>query len=356
MTAATTQSLDSHERAARLLSQAGFAGPFALRPVHGGANSKAFRVDLDNGGPPLFFKEYFRHPHDPRDRLGTEFAFASFAWDQGLRSLARPHAMNRQHGCALYAFLDGRKLTPVEVTADAVGQCLAFFRDINAHKDSSSAADLPSASEACFCLDDHWDCLSRRLLRLAAIVPTNAVARQTRAFVADQLAPAASEYLAWARALAGDLGLICGAPIDAADRCLSPSDFGFHNALQADDGTLSFLDFEYAGWDDPAKTVCDFFCQPACPAPLHFWNEFAAEIAAATSDPARSMCRFTLLWPMYRLKWCCIMLNDFLPAGAGRRQFANRDLDESNRQERQLKKAQDALKQFRAAWSPNVAA
>ena len=24
-----------------------------------------------------------------------------------------------------------------------------------------------------------------------------------------------------------------------------------------------FIDFEYAGWDDPSKLICDFFCQPA---------------------------------------------------------------------------------------------
>ncbi len=356
MTAATHELLDSHQRAARLLSQAGFPGPFALSPVHGGANSKAFRVDLEGGGPTLFFKEYFRHPHDPRDRLGTEFAFASFAWNQGLRSLARPYEMDRQHGCALYAFLDGRKLTPPEITAAAVRQCLDFFCAINEHRNSPAAADLPIASEACFSMADHWECLRRRLCRLEAIVPASAVARQALAFVVDRLAPAATGYLAWAHAFAGDLRLDCGAPINAAERCLSPSDFGFHNALKASDGTLHFLDFEYAGWDDPAKTVCDFFCQPACPAPLDFWNEFAAEIAEGTSDPALATRRFTLLLPMYRLKWCCIMLNDFLPAGASRRQFAIRDLDEANRQERQLQKAQDALQQFHAAWSTNLAA
>ena len=35
--------------------------------------------------------------------------------------------------------------------------------------------------------------------------------------------------------------------------------------LAGRDGRLWFIDFEYAGWDDPAKTVCDFFCQPGLP-------------------------------------------------------------------------------------------
>ena len=56
-------------------------------------------------------------------------------------------------------------------------------------------------------------------------------------------------------------------PLGEADRVVSPSDFGFHNALRTEDGRLAFLDFEYAGWDDPAKLVCDFELQPAVPAP-----------------------------------------------------------------------------------------
>ena len=58
------------------------------------------------------------------------------------------------------------------------------------------------------------------------------------------------------------------------DCCLSPSDFGFHNALVDDDGQVTFLDFEYAGRDDPAKLVSDFFCQPEIPVPLDYHATF----------------------------------------------------------------------------------
>ena len=37
---------------------------------------------------------------------------------------------------------------------------------------------------------------------------------------------------------------------------------------------------------------------------------------AALADRARA------LLPAYRIKWCCIMLNDFLPLGGARRGFA----------------------------------
>ena len=52
------------------------------------------------------------------------------------------------------------------------------------------------------------------------------------------------------------------------EKIISPSDFGLHNAKLNRDHRLTFFDFEYAGWDDPAKTIADFFAQPRFPAPL----------------------------------------------------------------------------------------
>ena len=88
-----------------------------------------------------------------------------------------------------------------------------------------------------------------------------------------------------ARAQAAACGLYLDRPLDPADRCVSPSDFGFHNALREPSGRLRFIDFEYAGWDDPAKLVCDFFCQPAVPAPAGAFDRFAAAVGEGFAEP-----------------------------------------------------------------------
>ena len=61
------------------------------------------------------------------------------------------------------------------------------------------------------------------------------------------------------------------------EKSLSPSDFGFHNMLIDKNGRLRFIDFEYAGWDDPAKIICDFFCQPKFPVPMNWMDSFIEE-------------------------------------------------------------------------------
>ena len=53
--------------------------------------------------------------------------------------------------------------------------------------------------------------------------------------------------------------------------------------------------------------------------------------------------RFDLLLDVYRIKWCCIFLNDFLPAAASRRRFAGIGRDETEHRMEQLQKAREAL-------------
>ena len=71
-----------------LATAAGLGRVRAVVPLSGGANNRVFRVEAASGVALL--KSYFRHPDDPRDRLGTEWAFTSFAWDNGVRCIPRP--------------------------------------------------------------------------------------------------------------------------------------------------------------------------------------------------------------------------------------------------------------------------
>ena len=54
---------------------------------------------------------------------------------------------------------------------------------------------------------------------------------------------------------------------------LSPSDFGFHNIL-SHHNNLYYIDFEYAGWDDPYKLIADFILNPDYKIPIKYQNIF----------------------------------------------------------------------------------
>jgi hypothetical protein len=159
---------------------------------------------------------------------------------------------------------------------------------------------------------------------------------QARAFIGNRLAPAWEKMKSSIAVQAAAKGIALTDPV--AREIVSPSDFGFHNSLIDSDGRASFLDFEYAGRDDPAKLICDFFCQPELPVPLTSHAGFVDDLASGLGLDELDLWRARLLLGAYRVKWVCIMCNEFTALGARRRAFASpEDLDAR------------AVKQLRAA-------
>lgn len=324
-----------------LLAKAGLQGDFSIHPLQGGGNNKVFRVDLKDSC--VLLKAYFQHPEDPRDRLQAEFSFSSFAWKNGIRCLPQPIACDSQNRLGLYEFVQGRQLLPHEVTETMIWQAFNFYGELNRCKQLPGAAALPKASEACFAIATHLQCVERRLRRLRGVDDSSGIDREAAHFIRNELSRVWSRVAESVFDQACKLSLPIDNEIAQQDRCLSPSDFGFHNAILSDEGQLRFIDFEYAGWDDPAKMVCDFFCQPAVPVPLDYYDMFIESVISDLSQPEVHLQRIVLLLPVYQIKWCCILLNDFLPTGSERRRFASHVVDQEAQKVKQLEKARHAL-------------
>ena len=304
--------------ASRLTVSVGRGEARALSRLAGGKNNQVYRLDMDAGGP-LVLKRYFSDPRDGRDRLSAEWGFLERAWRSGIRAVPQPLLADVPAQAALYAFVPGRKLEAAELGAAHIDAAADFIVATNAGPQSNSTP----ASEACFSIADHLAIVERRLARLAALDPQAPGVVDAERFISATLRPA---WVAVRKRLAQQaylLGLDIDSRLTEADCCLSPSDFGFHNALVDDDGRLVFLDFEYAGRDDPAKLAADFFCQPQVPVPLRFRDRFTARLAEGISFDAAATARCRILLDVCRVKWVCIMLNDFLPVGAARRSFAD---------------------------------
>ena len=112
-------------------------------------------------------------------------------------------------------------------------------------------------------------------------------------------------------------------PIPLSERTLSPSDFGFHNAIRRAGGRLVFLDLEYFGWDDPAKTAADFLLHPGMQLAGTLKRRFFSRIAAAFASVPTLPLRVRAVYPLFALKWCAILLNDFALEHRARRCFAD---------------------------------
>ena len=250
-------------------------------------------------------------------------------------------AKDADEDAALYSFVPGRKLVAGELEARHIDAAADFILAVNARRHGG----LDPASDACFSISDHLQLVERRLLRLATLDPQAPHAADARRLVFLNLRPTWDAVRDRTVREAFSLGLDLHRSLPEAECCLSPSDFGFHNALAADDG-LVFLDFEYAGRDDPAKLVVDFFCQPEVPVPAEYRERFTARLANGLPlDPA-ALARCQFLADAARVKWACILLNDFLPDGAARRAFADAG-ERDARCAAQLEKAKAKLAEIR---------
>ncbi|HTY99646.1 MAG TPA: aminoglycoside phosphotransferase family protein [Rhodocyclaceae bacterium] len=336
MTAAPAPEIASS--AAALLRQAGVPDQVAsIRLASAGGNNRLYRVDTPTAAYAV--KQYFRHEGDTRDRLGAEFGFLSYASAAAPAWVPRPLALDTRAGMALYEFITGEPLRAGSIGLPEVDAAIAFFAALNDPATRQRAA-LPTASEASFSLAEHLRSIDGRVSQLLAAVAAGD--GQGQASIGE-LADRWRALDGWVRGEACGMGLAVEEVLPPAQRCVSPSDFGFHNALRTADGGLRFLDFEYAGWDDPAKTAGDFFSQLAVPVPAEHFDHFVAGIARPFEDPAALTVRAGLLRPVYQVKWCCIALNVFLPVHLARRKFANPDLDEGALKQAQLAKAHGIL-------------
>lgn len=331
-----------HKAVARLLYAAGLPAEVHWSSVHGGANNRVYCGATSNGK--VLLKLYFQSEGDGRDRLRGERCFYGLAEKSGLAAVPRVLGWDIEKRLALFEFIEGRKFEAAEVTAEHVRAAARFVASANEALDETfSFKDQPMASEASFSFAQHLAAVQARIDKLEALPVHDALDGDALAWINDELA------LTWFKVRDAAVALASEEHLDGAEvmseglRWISPSDFGFHNALMEGDGGLKFFDFEYAGWDDPAKLAVDFFCQPAVPVPFALWDEFLGGLAACRRWQPETALRARLLLPVYRLKWCCIMMNEFLATEARRRYFSNFEM--VDRRAEQFAKARAALRQ-----------
>ena len=285
-------------------------------PLGAGRNSRVFRVDLGEESALLpryaVVKFYRRDVGDARDRLSTEFGGLQFLWQNGVRTIPRPIATAPDWQCAVYEYIAGDAAGPAPLAPEDIDTSVEFLRALRQLRSAPGSGALPAASEACFSLTEIAASVDHRLARLHAATGSDGVGAMRR-WLDETFAPLRIEVGEWCGAAAGRSHIAFDEEIGPDARTLSPSDFGLHNAIRRPDGTLAFVDFEYFGWDDPAKTIADYLLHPAMALDARLKRRFAARVLAAFGDVPALEARARIAYPLFGLKWALILLNDFLP-------------------------------------------
>ena len=309
-----------------------------------GGNSKVYRVVCEDGSQ-YAAKCYFQRAIGGVDGLDVEFSSLRFLWENGERCVPQPLAADRANQIALYQYVEGAEIDSRTVSDLDIEQLVSFAARLKRLSASEQADQLPRAAEACFSFAALHDNILQRLERLNDVQGEDASTAALRRFLAEEFEPALDLMVKGAMAEMGEAAWKFKLPRSALT--LSPSDFGFHNALRRPDGSIAFLDFEYFGKDDPAKMISDFVLHPGMELRESTKRRYVERMLEHFSADRGLADRLTRSYPLFGLKWCMILLNEFVPNFIERREFAMEARANRNHvRVRQLEKSERMLRRM----------
>ena len=301
----------------------------------GGGNNCLYRVETDQGSFAL--KSYPPLGEGAHDRLRAEFDGLVFLRDAGIDCVPAAIAVDAERRHALYQWIDGEAVRPpVDKDIEAAAKFAAKLHEFATEPVEDA---IGQAAEACLSGGELTTQINRRYLRLCEAATSEP---ELGRFLENNFRPLCAKAIERAKSGYAKAGWNFNADIPLSKRTLSPSDFGFHNALRRSDGDIVFLDFEYFGWDDPVRLVADFVLHPGMALDQASCATFAEMVLPVFSSDEDFRGRLNFLYPLVGLRWCMILLNEFLPERWSGRAFAGAT-DREAAKKRQLSKASSLM-------------
>lgn len=274
----------------------------ALTQQSGGANNQVYL--WENSNSRAIVKLYGPPAPGLSDRFTAETEFLEYA--NTVAGDFVPQLLNCDADLRVVAmeYIEGRKFEGEKKPALAdIQRASEFLAQLNSDQDTARQLITNRAADGFFRLTEHAQNIEQRIDTLASDHLPQSFQETANALISNLKRTWLSVYGTL------DTALSNGEIVDELDEkhcCLSPSDFGFHNAISSAYGT-KFYDFEFAGWDDPTKAVLDFFLQPR----IRISSEHISlmQEAVASSIPIDILQqRAKFLSPVLQIKWITIVL------------------------------------------------
>jgi len=300
--------LPEREALTRFLGAQGWQGADVVQQM-GAANRHGVYL-LQRDGRRAVLKLHEPVAAGRRDAFAHEALLHAFYAEEAADFVARLLAQDVGVRALLFDYIQGEQVS--DRGEDEVQRMADFLLETNRPEvlDRARQRRIPAASESGASALEHWQCAMSRLDALLALPANDEATRTMQDFVKSKVQSA----------------LLGSKPetAETVEPCLSPSDFGFHNVIRRGDGSLCFLDFEHAGWDDPAKLAADFILQPEAPLSAEAAEDFVASLHRAAVCGMHFAERVDQLLPIQKGKWTAIILNVFGRDSAGKERKAAR--------------------------------
>ena len=202
---------------------------YTAERVVSGKNSGVFKINRVSGDS----AKIKLYPDDKvHNRLYSEaFAFSAInKFDVG--SVPLVIGADESLGLGIYGWVEGAAI--LDRSIDDISSCLNFLRTLHSIKDDPAFLGAPNASAACFGLGDAIRQLKTRLFQFST---ARASYPSLNDFLVRRFIPAMNKLISNVETnFSKDKSI--EKVLLKSDSTLSPSDFGFHNAIRKNDGSL----------------------------------------------------------------------------------------------------------------------
>lgn len=277
---------------------------FTCTPILEGANNLGYKIQTTD--KQWFVKCYPPNAPYVQVKQKNEFSFSQAIYHAGVHNTPTPIAINLTCHASIFEYIQGEKISVTSL--QAINAARTFLQDIN---NCQLQHPINIASESPNSLQGFVDIVVKRLEKLATVQIEDEKLAKSFFDSCERV----SQRLNTIQAMIPENWQ---QPVER--NIVSPSDFGFHNTIKTD-SKFYFIDFEYAGLDTPWKVFADFFAQPSVPVDIAYAKRF---LTLNIFEPLRKCPQnTTIVYELTLLKWCLIMLNEFLPDVQARRLFSS---------------------------------
>ena len=302
--------------------------------LKGRGNSSVYKVLTDKN--PIFLKIYPQI--GKHNRLESEFYSTKILNDLGMNEVQKPIVFNKELNIAAYEWINTSNSYSFDTSA--MEKILQFLKNMHSKRNNHLFDDFSMASDSCTSILSIENQIKRRLSQLQE---SSKEFGDLNDFLKNDFIPVFTKVVAWSKSnLTKEQDY--SRSLDKSELTLSPSDFGFHNMIFSEDGSLRFVDFEYFGWDDPVKLISDFSHHAGMSLTKEMESYWFSGVKSIYGECILN--RLQVSWPLYGLNWCLIILNEFKSDVWSRRCLANQEI-ESNKKDillDQLTKSKNKLK------------
>tara|TARA_Y100001968_G_C19444716_1_gene764658 strand:- start:769 stop:1758 length:990 start_codon:yes stop_codon:yes gene_type:complete len=274
----------------------------SISNINKGSNAKSFKIISTDKN--YFLKIYPTNSYEKESRLNAERSFLQLLNYSGNFDVPIYIDSCETSRSILMSWIDGQVIeAPTVIHWE---NYIDFLLRIQTLYSSSINYNVGFAKESSFSLLGHHLLVKRRLKEI-----TNKISSLDKLKEFSQWLNESPKSLIDKEVLFSDLSseeILYEIPFES--RILSPSDIGFHNVIE-NNNRLYFIDFEYAGIDDPYKLLSDILIHPN-----YSLDEYKIKLILSKITPLFSLIgidykKLKLMLYLYIVKWVIIKLRPF---------------------------------------------